>query len=215
MSVRAAVKIAIVLGLTTAAVWQWNPWHKIKHSPGVLVRGEPVQRNVKPSTLPAISGWNLEAVAEYRLTARVLGVRRYPSGFGSDLVPIDVALGWGKMSDQAVLDQFDLSMGNRFFFYEWENQPAIPPDEIMRSAANHHIIAANDDVRKTISYLIPGHIVTLRGYLVNARNGEGRVWNTSLRRDDTGSGACEIFLVQAASAVESVAQEVDAVAAAH
>ena len=197
MSFRAVVKIAVVIGFAVAA-WQWNPWRSITHPPGVLVGKEPVQRDVKASKLPAVDGWNLEAVAEYRLTGRVLGVKRYHSGFGSDLVPIDVAVGWGRMSDQAVLDQFTISMGNRFFFYEWESEPAIPLDEVMRSAANNHVIAANDDVRKVIRSLIPGHIVTMRGYLVNASNREGGVWNTSLRRTDTGNGACEIFLVQEA-----------------
>ena len=206
MKYRGIVKIAAVIGLAASA-WWWNPWRSIKHPPGVLVRTAPEQRDLKPGPLPSVKGWNLVAVADYRLTARVLGVKRYYSGFGSDLVPIDVAVGWGRMSDQAVLDQFAISMGNRFFFYEWADEPAIPTDEIMRSAANNHVIAANDDVRKTIASLIPGHIVTMRGYLVNASDSEGGKWNSSLRRDDTGNGACEIFFVQEASIVEPRAGE--------
>ena len=113
------------------------------------------------------------------------------------------------MSDQAVLDQFKLSMSNRFFFYQWNEAPAIPPEEIMRSAANNHVIAANDAVRKTIRSLVPGHIVTMSGYLVNATGPGGETWNSSLRRDDTGNGACEVFYVTAASAVESLSAEMD------
>ena len=80
----------------------------------------------------------------------------------------------------------------------------------MCSAANNHIIAANPAVRKAVSALIPGHIVTMRGYLVNASHPDGSTWNSSLRRDDTGNGACEVFYVEEISAVESLAQEMDA-----
>lgn len=198
MNIRAIGKLAIAIALA-AAVWWWNPWRTIKHPPGILAPTAPEQRNIKPGALTDVKGWSLTALAEYRLTARVLGTKRYRSGFASDIAPIDIALGWGRMSDQAVLDRFAISMGNRFYFYEWENEPAIPAEEIMRSSANNHLIAANDDVRKTIASLIPGHIVILRGYLVNATGPDGEKWNSSLRRDDTGNGACEVFLVQEAS----------------
>jgi hypothetical protein len=46
-----------------------------------------------------------------------------------------------------------------------------------------------------------GQIVTLDGYLVNATGPEGRTWNSSLTRDDTGNGACELIYVEKAGAV--------------
>jgi hypothetical protein len=208
MNFKPLAKITALV-VVAAGLWMLNPWRSIKHPPGVLVQNAPVQKPVSAVSLPKVEGWHLSAVAEYQLRARVLGTKRYHSGFGSDLVPVDVAVGWGKMSDQAVLDQFTLSMSNRFFFYAWDDAPAIPPDEIMRSAANNHIIAANDAVRKTIRSLIPGHIVTMRGYLVNATGPGGEAWYSSVRRDDTGNGACEVFYVTEATAVKSLAAEMD------
>ena len=208
MNFKPLAKTAAVVAIG-AVLWVMNPWRSIRHPTGVLVQYPPVQKPASAVSLPSVDGWHLSAVAEYRLRARVLGTKRYHSGFGSDLVPIDVAVGWGRMSDQAVLDQFKLSMSNRFFFYQWDEAPAIPPEEIMRSAANNHVIAANDAVRKTIRSLVPGHIVTMTGYLVNATGPGGEAWNSSLRRDDTGNGACEVFYVTDASAVESLAAEMD------
>ena len=49
----------------------------------------------------------------------------------------------------------------------------------------------------------------MTGYLVNATGPGGEAWNSSLRRDDTGNGACEVFYVTDASAVESLAAEMD------
>jgi hypothetical protein len=42
-----------------------------------------------------------------------------------------------------------------------------------------------------------GEFVAMRGYLVNVTGPNGFSWNTSLRRDDTGNGACELFYVEA------------------
>ena len=206
-------KLALIIALV-ACGWAWNPWRSIHHQPGVLVPRPPAQTELAKGSLPDVEGWKLRPMAAYQLRGRVLGTKKYRSGFGSDLVPVDVAVGWGRMSDQAVLDQFTFSMSNRFFFYKWSDQPAIPPDEIMCSAANNHIIAASPAVRKAVSALLPGHIVTMRGYLVNASHPDGSTWNSSLRRDDTGNGACEVFYVEELSAVESLAQEMDAPVAA-
>jgi hypothetical protein len=210
-------KLAIFITVITtliAGAWYLNPWRSITHPPGVLVREAPIQKPTAAVPLAGVGGWKFMPVADYQISGRVLGTKRYYSGFGSDIVPLDVAIGWGRMSDQAVLDQFELSMSNRFFFYKWQNTPPIPEDEIMRSASNNHIIAANSKVRKTINSLIPGHIVTLGGYLVNATGPNGTSWNTSVRRNDTGNGACEVFYVIEAFSSKTPPTEKTAVVAA-
>ena len=196
-----------VLALMAGIVWLFMLGRPIRHPAGVLVPNPPAQKDIPPKALPSVAGWNLTAVAEYHLRGRVLGTKRYRSGVQSELVPVDVAVGWGRMSDQSVLDQFTLSMTNRFFFYEWSEAPAIPPDEIKVSAGNNHIIAATDEVRRAINSLRLGHIVTMDGYIVNAAGPGGATWNSSVRRDDTGNGACELFYVQSVKAVASLAEE--------
>ncbi|MEO6741532.1 MAG: hypothetical protein ABIP20_14895 [Chthoniobacteraceae bacterium] len=196
----------IVIALLACGVWRFVSGRPIHHPPGVLVAKEPVQKNIDGKTIGRIGEWQVTAVAEYALRGRVLGKKRYYSGPSAELVPIDVAVGWGKMSDEAVLSLLEISMTNRFFFYEWQNEPPIPQDEIKVSAANNHVIAANDEVRKLIGSLRIGQIVTMKGYLVNAAGPGGGTWNSSLRRDDTGNGACELFYVESAQAVNSLAE---------
>ena len=99
------------------------------------------------------------------------------------------------MSDQSVLDQLEISQGNRFFFYQWRNAPPIPQSEIECHASNNHLIAANSSVAHVISHLYPGEIVTMQGYLVNVTRPDGFHWDTSLSRTDTGNGACEVMYV--------------------
>ena len=208
MLARIATKATALL-LVCGAVWMYVSGRPIQHPPGVLCPKPPVQREIPVKGLGFAEGWHLSAVAEYKIRARVLGTKRYHSGPAADLVPVDVALGWGRMSDQAVLDRLDLSMSNRFFFYEWSEEPGIAPEEAQRSAANNHVIAANDEVRKAVRSLRPGQIVTMEGYLVNAlAPGGNGDWNSSLSRTDTGNGACEVFYVERMKAVDSLADEI-------
>jgi hypothetical protein len=113
MLAKIAPKLIVAL-LVGASAWLYLSSRPIKHPPGVLVKDPPAQKDIAPAPLPGVEGWSLTAIAEYELRGRVLGTKRYYSGPTSSLVPIDVALGWGRMSDQAILDQFSISMTNRF-----------------------------------------------------------------------------------------------------
>jgi hypothetical protein len=197
----------IVLLVVAGIGWLYWTSRPLRHPPGVLVPNPPVQTAVRPKVLGRFAGWTVTAVAEYHLRGRVLASKRYYTGEQAGLVPVDVAVGWGRMSDQEVLDRLKVSMGNRFYFYEWSNEPPIPQDEIVCSSANNHVIPANDAVRKTIGGLRTGQILTLHGYLVNASGPEGRTWISSLTRTDTGNGACELFYVEKAQAADSLADE--------
>jgi hypothetical protein len=185
--------------LTVALAWWLWPAGELRHAPGVRVTAEPVQQAISPRALAEVKDYALTAVASYTLQARVLHTKRYWSS-GDDLVPYDVAVGWGPMSDQAVLDRLSISQGNRFFFYEWQNQPPIPRNEIEQHAANVHLIAANRKIASAVQGLRRGVFVSMRGYLVNVTGPNGFHWNTSLRRDDTGDGACELFYVESIEA---------------
>lgn len=185
----------ILLLILATSFWWWWSNRPLRHEPGVLVAQPPQQVDEPPHALPEHDGFKLNAIAKYHLRARVLGTKRYYGGIQSGLVPVDVAVGWGSMSDQSVLDQLSLSMSNRFFFYQWQNQPPVPKDVIMRSAANNHVISADGKVSSTVKGLRRGQIVDMSGWLVEATGPEGFRWKSSLRRDDTGNGACELFYV--------------------
>ena len=181
--------------LVTGIVWWMWPAGELRHPAGVRVVAEPVQEMIVPKTVGAVPPYTITAVAKFAIEARVLHTKKYRRG-GEDLVPWDVAVGWGAMSDQAVLDYLSISQANRFFFYEWEREPPVPLKEIECHAANLHVIPANDDVLAAVKRLRRGEFVAMHGYLVNATGPNGFYWPTSLRRDDTGNGACELFYVE-------------------
>lgn len=185
-----------VFGGLALLVWWICPAGELRHPPGVRSDAEPVQTELPARSLGRVHGYDLTAVASYALSARVLHTKHYWAD-GNDLVPYDVALGWGPMSDQAVLDQLEITQGNRFFFYQWRDQPPLPLPEIICHAANNHIIAANSTIAAAVGRLRRGQFVQMRGYLVNVTRPDGFHWNTSLTRTDNGNGACEVFYVEA------------------
>ncbi len=73
----------------------------------------------------------------------------------------------------------------------------IPRREIETHSANMHPIPANDGVRRVLDGVRQGEIVEITGSLVNvAANDIDWRWASSLTRDDTGAGACELVLVE-------------------
>jgi hypothetical protein len=189
--------------LVVAIAWFVWPWRAIEYPPGIIAPDAPLQTSIARTSLGEVNGFALEAVATYELTARVLRTKRYHGGPGSKIVPVDVAVAWGRMSDQSVLDQLKISQSNRFFFYRWSTTPPIPPAEIVAHAANMHVIPANNDVAWMVRWLRAGQLVRMRGYLVNVTGPGGFRWNTSLSRSDSGNGACELYYVESVERLEA------------
>lgn len=137
----------------------------------------------------------LSLMAEYDITARILGKKFYNDGKNSEIAPMDLALGWGRMSDPNVYGSLRIWQSKRWYFYRWSNGPPIPAQEIVRSSANVHIIPANNDIAKRLAYLKKDQIVNLKGYLVYYKESSGWNWRSSLTRSDSGDGACELMFV--------------------
>jgi len=72
----------------------------------------------------------------------------------------------------------------------------IPRKEIETSSANMHIIPANEQVEDELDDILVGEIILLKGYLVKVTTDDGFRWVSSLSRNDTGNGACEVVWVE-------------------
>ena len=168
---------------------------EIEHAPGVLVAEEPYQGSAGSATEQTISGFQVTPLATFSIRARVLASKSYYFGREADLSPVDLALGWGRMSDEDVLKDISISQGGRFYYWRVNNFP-IPREEIESHSANMHMIPADASVRKALQSIKAGNVVRLHGYLVEAKTADGWCWKSSLTREDTGRGACELVLVQ-------------------
>jgi hypothetical protein len=186
----------LVFIVVLAAAWYGWPHGQITRVAGVTAAGAPLQAAVEGEPPRFVkAGYQIQALARFELEARVLGVERYRFDRGADLAPVDLALGWGRMSDTAVLDRITISQGGRFYHWRAPQFP-IPRQEIEASSANMHLVPANEAVARQLSGVRPGHVVRLGGYLIEARGADGWRWRSSLTRTDTGNGACELIWVE-------------------
>lgn len=162
---------------------------------GAIVAEKPYQTPVESPPRLALENYHVEPLAKFSIEARVLNTERYRLGRESEISPVDFALGWGAMSDSAVLDRIDISQHGRFYFWHVDEFP-IPREEIESHSANMHMIPANAAVARRLKEIRPGQVVRLRGYLVAISADDGWKWRSSLSRTDTGNGACELVWVE-------------------
>jgi hypothetical protein len=167
----------------------------IEHGPGVLAPEMPQQTDASQARAFEHNGYRIRPLADFVIKARVLGREDYSFDREAELAPMDLALGWGPMSDEAVLDQIDISQGGRWYRWHAQQLP-IPRRDIERHSANMHLIPADDWVEDTLDEIREGSLVELRGFLVEARSDDGWRWRSSLTRDDTGARACELVFVE-------------------
>jgi hypothetical protein len=95
-----------------------------------------------------------------------------------------------------VLDRLDISQGNRFYYYEWQNAPPIPKEEIICHSANMHLIPADWSLRCAMWQTRAGDLIRMKGLLVEVSGPDMPPWRSSLSRTDTGNGACELMWVE-------------------
>ncbi|MDR0274388.1 MAG: hypothetical protein LBI48_03415 [Burkholderiaceae bacterium] len=186
--------VACLLAVVLAIMHAQRP---IKQPDGVLVDAEPLQTEPARQEPVRHGDFDLIPLADYDIQARVLSRHDYWFDDGKALAPTDFAVGWKRMSDSAVINRLDIEQSDRWYRYSWRDTPPIPAGEIVVSSANMHLIPGDRSVARALDRVRVGQVIRMRGQLVEARKLNSN-WRrvSSLRRDDTGSGACELMLVE-------------------
>jgi hypothetical protein len=192
------MKRVLYLLLVLAMVFAWRDWsgREITHPPGVLVPEAPRQAAADDARAIEMADYRLSPRARFEIRARVLSREDYRWDKGANLSPMDLALGWGAMSDQSILERIEISQGARWYHTRYEYPAPLPDSEIIKQSGNVHLVPADALVLKQMKKIRRGHIIRARGYLIDAERADGFHWKTSLSRLDTGSGSCELFYVE-------------------
>jgi hypothetical protein len=191
-------KLLLIIALTGAGFWQYDQGRVIEQDDGIVAAAEPIQQNLNNARGFRHDGYTLTPLANFALEARVLSRKKYSLGREAELSPVDLALGWGPMSDNRVLEKIDISQGNRFYYWRVEQFP-IPQQEIIRHSSNMHMIPGNEQVAKQLAGVRKGNVVAITGQLVKVSADDGWRWQSSMSRTDTGNGACELVWVKEVS----------------
>ncbi|WP_159017192.1 hypothetical protein [Cognatiluteimonas profundi] len=165
--------------------------------PPRVAAGDPPLQSAVPSNVASfqLAAAQLQPLAGFSVDARVLSRRDYSLGREAQLSPTDLALGWGRMRDDAVLSQLQISQSSRWYRYGWSGDPPLPPEEIARSSANMHLIPSDAESAAELHRVRDGSHIRIDGWLVEATSPDGYHWRSSTTREDTGAGACEVVYV--------------------
>jgi hypothetical protein len=191
------MKKIFVLLLAIGAGWKlYNYSGQVSLGPGVLASEVPFQENIKSPVETEMGDYTLTGLAKFSIKAKILSKKNYYIGREADLSPTDLALGWGEMSNETILDKIEISQSGRFYRWHVASFP-IPRNEIQTHSANMHLIPANDFVASDIDNVRAGEIIEMSGSLVEVTsNSDNWRWTSSLTRNDIGKGACELILVE-------------------
>ncbi len=173
------------------------------HEPAAGWKGLPASDAPRQTTHPLPppfqhGDYTITPLARYELKAVVLARERYRNDRVAGLAPVDLALGWGPMSAASVINELKISQSGRWYEYRWSAEgPPLEPDQIARNSANTHCLPSTPEIRKKLLSVRRHELVTLEGHLVELTGPGGYRWRSSLTRDDTGGGACEVVWITA------------------
>lgn len=147
------------------------------------------------SQATAQQGVQVTALENYEGSFRILARKNYSLGREAEFSPMDVAVGWGEMAKPQVYQQIDVTQGNRWYYWRVEHAPPISLTDIAHHSANMHLVPANAYVAQQMKKIKKDDLVYLKGALIEIQTQDGWRWKSSLSREDTGNGACELMRV--------------------
>ena len=190
-------KLILFIALIGYGAYQHFNQRPVVYGDGVVAKQLTLQSNTNDVKFEH-SGNTITPLQSFEIEARILSTKYYTFDRGADLSPVDLALGWGRMSDEAVLKKIEISQSGRFYYWRVNEFP-IPRKEIETHSANMHLVPANSQIESLLKNVKPGQVVRIQGDLIQANAADGWHWKSSLSRNDTGAGACELVWVKSFS----------------
>jgi len=177
----------------------FGAWYYFHDTPANW-KGMPAARDPIQNTAPlphsfTHGDYTVSPLATYHVTAVVLSRSRYRNDPSADIAPLDLALGWGPMSIAGVINELKISQSGRWYEYSWSGDPPLELNGIIQHSANTHCLPATPEIRDRLLSVKRHELVTLDGYLVEVTKTDGYHWRSSLTREDTAGGSCEIMWI--------------------
>ena len=166
----------ILIGLLVLGVWFYEAMRPVPQPPGILVSDPPRISELTQAPRTFVHNEHVfTTLAGFDARGRILSIERYGRDRESKAALLDVALGWGRMSDSVTLKNVDIAQTERRVLSK-SYDPALPDAEIEASILNLHLATADPAVEKTLRQLRAGNVVRLEGYLVEAGASDGWRW---------------------------------------
>jgi hypothetical protein len=199
-----------IIAVTLLCLYSYDVLLKTKHP--ISTENYSYENLKNPEQIPYINlngekikilgkNYNFELTpqATYKIYAMVMSKSQYYFDWNSKLAKYDLALAWNDLMLPENRVGIKYSQSGRWYYYSFDDKFPLTQAYIIEHSSNVHIVPANQIVLEAISKVRKGDKIYLEGYLVNI---DGTVdnkpvwWHSSLSRQDTGDGACEVFYVK-------------------
>ncbi len=189
------MKYAVLLAASLTIIVLVFTEGEVSHGPGMVAPETPVQSNLQHAESFRVDQYQITPLADFQVTARVLSKERYYFGRESELSPLDLALGWGPMSDEEVLRKIKITQSARWYYWKSRDLP-IRKSIVVSHSANMHIIPATEELRDRLIHVRKGEVISFTGKLVKITARDGFHWESSMSREDSGGHSCEVVWVE-------------------
>ena len=143
--------------------------------------------------LPPTQGQSIEVLQNFYGDFRILGYKYYQDDAQAKFSPVDFAVSWGLFAHPYIASKIQVEQYDRYLKWGIDRLP-VSAEEAMQMVSNIHIVPANPQIAQEIKAVAKGDLVRLKGELVEIK-ADDMVWRSSVRPDDIGDGACEVFRV--------------------
>lgn len=166
------------------------------------VYSEPIQKDSIFSSFDLnIASYNLTITpkATLDISGLVVSTKKYHKGIDAKVVPIDIGLCWGEVAKPENYQKIKFEQYLRWLRYQIKEPLPFDMNYLNQHAGNIHIVPANKRLKKVLLSIRKGQKINLYGYLVEIKSKDpNRAYSrmSSLSRNDTGNGACEVLWVK-------------------
>jgi hypothetical protein len=133
--------------------------------------------------------------AAFDIQAMVAGAEPYSFDDGAFLSPVDLVMTWGRLPEEPYRSRVSYYQITRYYFWRTRD-PGLDLRYVATHSANMHMIPSTRNLARALAHVGSHEPVRVRGLLVDVESARGYRWRTSLSRDDTGPGACELVWVE-------------------
>jgi hypothetical protein len=132
------------------------------------------------------------------VTARVLARQDYPRDGYGEVLPTDLVLGWGPMSDNRIIDHVAIRQVDRGVELVPDNTGAITADAARASVM---VVAVYSDFQAhtaALNTLRVGDVIHLYGWRLKLKNADGSIWSGGSGREKVGERAfiAQVLMLQ-------------------